>query len=60
MRCMRGVNCLGGDSWGLREIYVIEASAGISLTSDVGVVIAQFDLVFSESSSEVAVVELSY
>ena len=42
------------------EIYVIEASAGVSLTSDGGVVTAQFDLAFAENSSEVAVTELAY
>ena len=34
-----GVKCLGGDRPGLREIYVIESSAWVSLTSDGGVVI---------------------
>ena len=51
---------MGGDRQGLREIYVIKASAGVSLTSDGGVVIAQFDLEFAENSSEVAVTELAY
>ena len=36
----KGVKCLGDDRWGLREIYVIDSSAGVSLTSDGGVVIA--------------------
>ena len=36
----KGVTCLGGDRRGLREIYVIESSAGVSLTSDGGVVIS--------------------
>ena len=35
-----GVKCLGGNRRELREIYVIESSAGILLTSDGGVVIA--------------------
>ena len=35
-----GVKCLGGDMWGLREIYIIESSAGVSLTSDGGFVIS--------------------
>ena len=35
-----GVKCLGGDRRGLREIYVIESSAGVSLTSDGGVIIS--------------------
>ena len=41
-------------------MYVIEASAGVSLTSDGGVVISQFDLDFAENSCEVAVAELAY
>ena len=49
------MKCLGGDRRVLREIYVIEASSGVSLTSDGGVGIAQFDLEFTENSSEVAV-----
>ena len=55
-----GVKCLGGDMWGLREIYVIESSDGVSLTSDGGVVIAQLDLAVVEHSSEVDVAELAY
>ena len=34
------VRCLGGDRRGLKEIYVIESSAGVLLNSDGGVVIA--------------------
>ena len=55
-----GVKCLGGDRRGLREVYVIEASVGVSLTSYGGVVIAQFDLAFAENISEVAIAELAY
>ena len=55
-----GVKCLGGDRRGLREIYVIESSDGVLLTSDGGVVIAQLDLAVVEHSSEVAVAELAY
>ena len=51
---------MGGDRRGLREIYVIEASTGVLLTSDGGVVIAQFELYFTENSSEGAVPELAY
>ena len=51
-----GVECLGGDRRVFREIYVIDSSAGVSLTSDGGVVIAQF----VEHISEVAVAELAY
>ena len=36
----KGVKCLGDERRGLREIYVIESSDGVSLTSDGGVVIA--------------------
>ena len=51
---------MGGDRRGLREIYVIDSSAGVSFTSDGGVVIAQLDLTVVENSSEVAVAELAY
>ena len=34
------MKCLGGDRQGLREIYVIESSSGVLLTSDGGVIIA--------------------
>ena len=50
-----GVKCLGGDRLGIKEIYLIEASAGVSFTSYGGVFIAQFDLAFAENSSEFAV-----
>ena len=36
----KGVKCLGGARWGLREIYLIEYNAGVSLASDGGVVVA--------------------
>ena len=51
---------MGGDRRGLREIYLIESSAGVLLTSDGGVGIAQFDLAFAENISEVAGAELAY
>ena len=51
----KGVKCLGGYRRGLREICVIDSSVGVSMTSDGGVVIAQFYLAFAENSSEVAV-----
>ena len=35
-----GVKCLGGDRRGLRDIYVIDSRAGLSLTIYGGVVIA--------------------
>ena len=54
------MKCLGGDRRGIREIYIIEASAGVSLTSDGGVIIAQFDLAFAEDGNEVTVAELAY
>ena len=56
----KGVKCLGGDRRGIMEIYVVESSAGVSLTGDGGVVIAQLDLAIVEHSSEVAVAELAY
>ena len=56
----KGVKCLGGDRQGISEIYVIESSAGVLLTSDGGVGIAQLDLAVVEHSSEVAVAELAY
>ena len=55
-----GVKCLGGNRRGLRDIYVIESSAGVSLTSDGGVVISHLEMAVVEHSSEVAVVELAY
>ena len=55
-----GVKCLGGNRRGLREIYVIDSSDGVALTSDGGVVISQLDLAVVEHSSEVAVAELAY
>ena len=55
-----GVKCLAGDRRGLREIYVIDSSARVLLTSDGGVVIAQLDLAVVEHISEVAVAELAY
>ena len=55
-----GAKCLGGDRRGLREIYVIQSSAGVLLTSDDGVGISQLDLAVVENSSEVAVAELAY
>ena len=54
------MKCLGGGRRRLREVYVIEDSSGILLTSDGVVIIAQFDLAFAENSSEVAVTELAY
>ena len=55
-----GVKCLGGNRRGIREICVIDSSAGVSLASDSGVGIAQLDLAVVEHSSEVAVTELAY
>ena len=51
---------MGGDTRRLREVYVIDASSGVLLTSDGSVVIAKFDLDFAEDSSEVAVIEMDY
>ena len=54
------MKCLGGDRRRLRDVYVIYTSAGVSLTSDGGVVIAQFESAFAEDGSEVTVAELVY
>ena len=51
---------LGGDRRRLREVYVIYASARVSLTSYGGVIIDQLDLAFAEDGSEVTVAELAY
>ena len=56
----KGVKCLGGGRQGLREINVIESSAGVLLTSDCGVGISQLDLAVVENSSEVTVAEFAY
>ena len=40
----KGVECLEVDRRGIREIIVIDSSAGVSLTSDGGSGIAQLDL----------------
>ena len=55
-----GVKCSWGNRRGLREIYVIQSSDGVSLTSDGGVVIAQLNLAVVEHSSEVDIAELAY
>ena len=44
------MKCLGGNRRGLREIYIIEASAAFLLTSDGGVIITQFDFAFAETA----------
>ena len=54
------MKCLGGNRRRLREVYVIDASSGVSFTSDGGVVVAQIEFAFAENSSEVAVIELAY
>ena len=56
----KGVECLGVNKQGIREIYVIYSSSGVSLNSDGGVVIAYVELAVVENSSEVAVSELAY
>ena len=57
---VEGVECLGGDRRGFREIFVIDYRSGVLLTSDGGVVIAQLESDIVEHSSEVAVAELTY
>ena len=54
------MKCLGGDRLRIRKVYVIEASAGVSLTRDGGVAIDQFGLYFVEESSKFAVKKLAY
>ena len=44
----------------LREVYIIQAIAGVSLVSNVDVVPAQLDVAFVEDSSEITVEELAY
>ena len=54
------MKCLREDRRRLREVYIIEESDGISLTSGGDVVVAQFDLAFAENNSEFSVSELAY
>ena len=51
---------MGVNRRGIREIYVIEYSDGVSLTSDGGAGISKLDLAVMEHSSEVTVAELFY
>ena len=50
----------GGDRRQLREVYIIQASAGVSLVSNSDVVPAQLDMDFVEEVSEITVAELAY
>ena len=54
------MKCWGETGGGLREIYVIESSSGVALTSDGGVIIGQLELAILEHISEVAVAKLAY
>ena len=55
-----GVECQGGDMRRLREVYIIQDSAGVSFVSNFVVVPAQLDVDFVEDGSEVTVAELAY
>ena len=50
----------GGNRRRLLEVYLIQASVGVSLACDGGVVSAQLDLDFVEGGSEITVSELAY
>ena len=51
-----GVECPGGGNRRrLREVYIIQASTGVSLASNGDVVHAQLDVDFVEDGSEIAV-----
>ena len=45
----------GGDRRRLMEVYIIQASAGVSLTSNGDIVSAQLDVAFVEYGSEITV-----
>ena len=56
-----GVECPGGGNRRrLREVYIIQASAGVSLATNGDVVPAQLDVAFVEDSSEITLEELDY
>ena len=55
-----GVNFRGGNSRRLREVYIIQASAGVSLAINSDVVPDQLDAAFVEDGSEINVAELAY
>ena len=44
----------------MREVYVIQASDGVFLASNVDVVPDQLDVAFVEDGNEIAVAELAY
>ena len=52
---VEGVECWGGNRRRLREVYIIQASTGVSLASNGDVVHAQLDVDFVEDGSEIAV-----
>ena len=55
-----GVNRWGGDRRRLREVYIIQASAGVSLARNVDEVPAQLEVAFVEDGSEITVAGFSY
>ena len=50
----------GGNRMRCREVYIIQASAGVSLASNGDVIPAQLDVAFVEDGSEITVTELDY
>ena len=50
----------GGNRRRLREVYIIQASSGVSLASNGDVTPAQLDATFVEYGSEITVAELAY
>ena len=50
----------GATGDGLREVYIIQASAGVSLVSNGDFVPAQLDVAFVEDGSEITVAKLTY
>ena len=55
-----GVEFRGGDRRRLREVYIIQASAGVSLARNVDEVPAQLEVAFVEDGSEITVAGFSY
>ena len=55
-----GVEFRGGYIRWLREVYIVQSSAGVSLASNGDVVPAQLELASVEESSEITVAEFAY
>ena len=56
----KGWSAGGGDRRRRREVYIIQASAGVSLASNGDVVPAQLELAIVEDGSEIIIAELAY